>query len=271
GQPPLWNLFLGIVLWASPDRAMLPIIFRFLYSGMALASVLLLCALLRRVSVARPLAFVVALVIMLTPALILYDSTTYYTVPAMLLLASIGWLLHRCVDDFSPSRALALFFAMAALIYLRSMFQWQWFVVLVGFCALVLPGHRRQVLLAALVPLLIIFALYGKNAWITGHFATSSWMGMSLSKLTTLAIDHDERERMVAAGQLSPMALNDFPFDRPKAYDRFFETVEPTGITVLDQGIKSTGEVNYNHLAYVKVSQQALEDALVSIRTHPGV
>src|SRR5699024_2884656 len=33
----------------------------------------------------------------------------------------------------------------------------------------------------------------------------------------------------------------------------------------------STGHVNYNHLAYVKVSQQALEDALVSIRTHPGV
>src|SRR5699024_8517583 len=117
----------------------------------------------------------------------------------------------------------------------------------------------------------IIFALYGKNAWITGHFATSSWMGMSLSKLTTLAIDHDERERMVAAGQLSPMALNDFPFDRPKAYDRFFETVEPTGITVLDPRITSPAEANYNHLAYVKVSQQALEDALVSIRTHPGV
>ncbi len=269
GQPPLYNLILGLVLNTSNNEAVLTVLFRCIYSGMALASVLLLYALLRRLSIHRAASFTIALLFMLTPALILYESIPYYTVPILVLLGAIAWLFHACVSNFTLTRALALFLAMAALIYLRSMFQWQWFVVLVGFCALVLPGYRRHVLLAAVLPLALVLALYAKNAVITGHFATSTWMGMSLSKLTTLAIDRDERERMVEDGKLSRLALNDFPFDTPEAYDHYFEKVEPTGIAVLDQKRKSTGHVNYNHLAYASVSQQALEDAIVSVRTHP--
>ncbi len=269
GQPPLYNLLLGLVLKTTTNDTVLAAIFRCIYSGLALASVLLLYALLRRLSISRAASFMIALVFMLTPALILYESIPYYAVPILALLGLIAWLFHACVSDFTPWRAFALFLAMAALIYVRSMFQWQWFVVLAAFCVLVMPGYRRQVLLASIVPLILILALYGKNAAITGHFATSAWMGMSLSKLTTLAIDEDQRQRMVDAGKLSPMAMQDFPFAPPEDYADIFESVEPTGITVLDQKRKSTGHINYNHLAYVKVSQQALEDAIVSVRTHP--
>ena len=130
----------------------------------------------------------------------LYEAIPYYTLPILILLGAIAWLFHACLEHPGFGRLCALFAAMAALIYVRSMFQWQWFVVLAFFCVLVLPGHRRQVFAAAAIPLLIVFALYGKNLAITGHFATSDWMGMSLSKLTTLALDHDERERLVAEG-----------------------------------------------------------------------
>jgi hypothetical protein len=151
------------------------------------------------------------------------------------------------------------------------MFQWQWFVVLALFCALVLPGYRKAVFAAAVIPLALVFALYGKNVMVTGHFATSDWMGMSLSKLTTLAIDQPERERLVESGALSDMALLDFPFNTPEAYADIFDDVEPTGITVLDQKRKSTGHVNYNHLAYADVSEQALDDAIAAVRIHPEI
>lgn len=271
GQPPLYNLMLGLVLKISDNELVLTLIFRTLYSAMALGSVLLLYAVMRRLAVARLLAFTIAVVFMLTPALVLYEAIPYYTLPILILLGAIAWLFQACVQRFTLGHALALFTVMAVLIYTRSMFQWQWFVVLAGFTVLVLPGHRRQVLLAAALPLILIFALYGKNLMVTGHFVTSDWMGMSLSKLTTLAIDHDERQRMVDAGDLSDMAMIDFPFNTPETYPDIFAATPATGIAVLDQGRKSTGHINYNHLAYAAVSQQALDDAVVAVKTHPEV
>ncbi|MES1927144.1 hypothetical protein [Salinisphaera sp. T31B1] len=271
GQPPLYNLMLGLVLKLGDNTLLLAATFRLLYSAMALASVLLLFGVMRRLGVSKPLAFTVALVFMLTPALALYEAIPYYTLPILALLGAIAWLFQSLMTRFSLGHCLALFVAMAVLIYTRSMFQWQWFVVLAAYCALVLPGYRRQVLLAAAVPLIAIFALYGKNLMITGHFATSDWMGMSLSKLTTLAIDHDERQRMVEAGALSDMAMIDFPFNTPETYPEIFAATPATGIPVLDQKRRSTGHINYNHLAYAEVSQQALDDALAAIRTHPDV
>lgn len=269
GQPPLYNLMLGLVLKTSQNDTVLALLFRGLYSAMALATVLLLYALMRRLDVRMAIAFSGALAFMLTPALVLYEAIPYYTLPILILLGAIAWLFHACLERPGFGRLCALFAAMAALIYVRSMFQWQWFVVLAIFCALVLPGHRRQVFAAAAIPLLIVFALYGKNLAITGHFATSDWMGMSLSKLTTLALDHDERERLVADGQLSQMALQDAPFKPPDAYPWIFEELEPTGTPVLDQRYKSTGHVNFNHIGYAEVSQQALDDALTSVRLYP--
>ena len=271
GQPPLYNLVLGAVLKLSDDPLVLSILFRSIYSALAIASVLLLYSLVRKLTGSLWLAFGVALVFMLTPALVLYEAIPYYTLMILALLGVIAWLFHLCMERFTFGRAFAMFLAMAALIYTRSMFQWQWFVVLAMFCALVLPGYRKAVLGAALVPLAIVFALYGKNLMVTGHFATSDWMGMSLSKLTTLAIDKDERQRMADSGLISDMSLMDFPFNTPEEYADFFDAVEPTGITVLDQKRKSTGHVNYNHLAYADVSEQALADAIAAVRIHPTV
>jgi len=270
GQPPLYNLMLGLVLKISDDDMVLAAIFRGLYSAMALASVLLLYAVMRRLGVGKTLAFVVAVVFMLTPALVLYEAIPYYTLPILALLGAIAWLFQACMQRFSLPCAVALFMAMAVLIYTRSMFQWQWFVVLAIFTALVLPGHRRQVLLAAALPLLLVFALYGKNLVITGHFATSDWMGMSLSKLTTLAIDDAERQRMIDTGELSELASLK-AFSPPEQYPQTFEATPATGIAVLDSPRRSTDHINYNHLAYVAISDQALADALVSIRAHPEV
>lgn len=271
GQPPLYNLVIGLVLKLGDDPLTLTIAFRALYSALTIASVLLLYSLVRKLTDNAKLAFGVAALFMLTPALVLYEAIPYYTLMILALLGTIAWLFHLCMERFTFVRALAMFLAMAALIYTRSMFQWQWFVVLALFCGLVLPGHRKAVFAAAVVPLALVFALYGKNVMVTGHFATSDWMGMSLSKLTTLAIDKPERQRLVEAGELSDMALMDFPFNTPEAYADIFDDVEPTGITVLDQKRKSTGHVNYNHLAYADVSEQALDDAIASVRIHPEV
>ncbi|MGB7757574.1 MAG: hypothetical protein WBL23_16085 [Salinisphaera sp.] len=275
GQPPLYNLLLGIVVKLSAVLGggdwLTAGLFRVIFALMALGAVLLLYALLRRMGT-RPLAAaLVAGLFMCSPALMLYESLPYYTVIVLLLLVAIVWLFDACVREFRPGRAFALFGAMAVLIYTRSLFQIEWFAVLVLYAVLVLPGHRRTVLIAAALPCVLILALYAKNVAVIGEFSTSDWMGMSLAKLTTLKLDYGERARLVADGRMTQLALDDKAFDIPEAYEGTVVQKPHTGIAVLDHKRKTTGHVNFNYLPYAQISEMARHDALVAIRTHPGV
>lgn len=275
GQPPLYNLLLGVVVKLSGALGggdfLTAGLFRVIFALMALGSVLLLYVLLRRVGTGTGPAAIVAGLFMCSPALMLYESLPYYTVIVLLLLLAIVWLFDACLRDFRPGCAFALFSAMAVLIYTRSLFQIEWFVVLAAYAVLVLPGHRRAVLVAAALPFVFILALYAKNVAVIGEFSTSDWMGMSLAKLTTLELDHSERERLVARGRMTQLALDDKAFDIPEAYEGTVVQKPHTGIAVLDHKRKTTGHVNFNYLPYAQISGMARHDALVAIRTHPGV
>lgn len=275
GQPPLYNLLLGVVVKLSAltgggDFATAAL-FRVIFAGCALATVLLLYAVLRRLGAGVGIATGVAALFMCSPALILYESLPYYTLPVIALLGLIVWLFDGCMRAFTPGRALALFLAMTVLIYTRSMFQIQWFIVLVGFCTLVLPGYRRTVLLAAALPLVLIVALYAKNYAVIGEFSTSDWMGMSLAKLTTLELDRDQRRQLVAEGRMTPLALDDKAYDIPESYEGTVVKHPDTGIAVLDYKRKSTDHINFNYLPYAEISRMYRHDALVAIRTNPSV
>jgi len=275
GQPPLYNLVLGLVLKTSAvfggNDWLTAGLFRVLFGLLALVSCLLLYGLLRNLGTGRRIAFIVTAIFMCSPALVLYESLPYYTVMVLACLLVIAWLFHRCMTGFTPARALALALAMAVLVFTRSLFQIEWMMVLVAYTALVLPGHRRTVALAAAVPLLLVVGLYAKNVAVIGQFSTSDWMGMSLAKLTTLKLDTPEREQLVAAGKMSPMALDDKAFDIPEAYEDHIGGVPHTGIAVLDKKRKSTGHINYNYRPYATISSMATHDALAAVRAHPDV
>jgi hypothetical protein len=269
GQPPLYNLMLGLVLKLFPTPEGQRVAFHLLYGSMSLATILLLYDLTRRLGVPRWPAFAGALLFACSPALILYESLPYYTVPVTCVLTASAWLFCRTLARFSAARAHGLCWTLAGLIYLRSLFQLPWLLVVLGFCALALRGHRRAFLAASCAPLLLVLGLYGKNLWLTGHFATSSWLGMSVIKLSALRLPRSERKRLVGAGSLSPLALSDTTYNPPEHYPERFARAPHTGIPVLDRPYKSTGHVNYHHLAYVDISQQALADALSAIRLDP--
>lgn len=271
GQPPLYNLLLGTLLKLGGEGALLSAVFHAVYSAMALATCLLLFRLLRGLGVQGWLSFVASSLFMLSPALVLYENIPYYSIPVLFLLTSTSVLFQRALVRPEPGPLLALFCTMAALIYTRSLFQVYWFVALAGFCLLVLPGRRRHVLLAALAPLLLIVALYVKNGIVTGHFATSSWLGMSAVKLSVHQLPMRQREELVARGRLTELALRDTTYDPPEALAPYFARTRGTGIPVLDQPFKSTRHSNYHNLAYVAVSRDELHDALYVMSRYPRV
>lgn len=270
GQPPLYNLFLGLVLKLSPDPAVISRAFSLIYMVMGLLFTILVYRLLRRLGAAQSTSFLVTALFMLSPAVILYENIPYYTYPVAVLLCVCALYFHKMVSGFRFVDALVLFMTMAVLIHTRSLFQIQWFVVLAMYALWAMPGNRRQILAAAAVPFLLVVLLYAKNGVIIGHFATSSWLGMSFSKVATLPIELSERHAMVRAQVLSPLALKR-PYRPPERYPFYTARAEanPTGVPVLDRQRKSTGHINFNYIAYVGVSDQYLEDALVALKTHP--
>lgn len=270
GQPPLYNLMLGALLKATRDEERLAALFHCVYSGMALATCLLLFRLMRQLAVARWLAIVGSGLFMMSPALVLYENIPYYSVPVLLLLTASVSLFLRAQLACSFRNFSWLFLTMAALIYTRSMFQVFWFLALLGLCLLARPTVWRTILGAALTPLLLILALYGKNALVTGHFSTSSWLGMSVVKLSVHALPPPLRRELVAQGVLSTLAYRDTTYDPPEALADYFARAPHTGIPVLDQSHKSTGHANYNHLAYVAYSSDCLRDSLYVMAHYPA-
>lgn len=268
GQPPLYNLVLGLAFKLAPQPAFAAWGLSLLYTGMGLLLTIALYRLLRRLEVATPVAFAAAALFMLSPAAILYENVPYYTLPAAWLLTLATLYCHRTMSRFAFRRALVLFSLLAALIYVRALFQLPWLIVLGLFLLWALPGQRRPLLAAAAVPLLLVVLLYGKNLNVIGQFNTSSWMGMSLSKLTTMRLDEDERAARAAAGKLSRLATVP-PFRVPEAYPEHLADTPATGIPVLDRKRKSSEHINFNHLAYAAVSRQYLADALTVLHEEP--
>ncbi len=268
GQPPLYNLFLGLALKLAPSAAGAAWLLSAAYMAMGLLLVIVLYRLLRGLGVAAWPSVAVATLFLLSPATILYENIPYYTCPAALLLCLCALLFQRMVTAFTPGRALALFLCMTALIYTRSLFQIPWFAALVLFCLWALPGHRRQILVTAALPLVLIALLYAKNGLIIGQPSTSSWLGMSLAKLTTMRLSQTQRRAMIDAGELSPLARVP-PYSVPEAYRAYEPSVPATGIPILDQKRKSTAHINFNYRIYPIVSRQYLDDALTVVKKRP--
>jgi hypothetical protein len=110
-------------------------------------------------------------------------------------------------------------------------------------------------LIAAAVPVLLVVSLYAKNKVLFGHFAASTWTGMSLGHLTIDPLPREEAERLVAAGTLSPASAHP-AFARARVYQgAYFDPPPVTRVRALYWEEKTTGAPNYNHAAYIRISR----------------
>jgi hypothetical protein len=124
------------------------------------------------------------------------------------------------------------------------------------------------VMTVAAIPLLLVAGWYGKNAWLFGNFSASSWMGLGMSNISTLLVKKEELQPMVDSGALSRYAL----ISRYEEMASLFhsDNAAPTGIPVLDQVAKSTGQHNFNNLQIVAVDRHYRADAIAVARRYPA-
>jgi hypothetical protein len=123
---------------------------------------------------------------------------------------------------------------------------------------------------AAIAPLAAVLAVYVKNAILFGFFGASSWLGMSVARMTLPYASEQTVRKLAEAGRLSPIATIE-PFSPLSIYPVEYRNRPPAmshpALTAVN---KSTGHINYNHAAFVDVSRDYLADALTVMRTQPS-
>ena len=267
-QPPLFNLALGCCLKAGPSAG--PVILHGLY--LALGLVLALTLLIGLVELGWPerTAILAVSAVGLTPGWIVYENWLFYDFPVMVLLAVAVVALLRLVRAGSDIDRGVFLVAVVLVALTRSLFHLVW---LAGCVACLLPAMPRRRSRSAMLslPLLVVGALYAKNAVLFGFFGSSSWLGMSLDRMVTARLDPGVRRDLATAGILSSFAVIP-PFSPLEWYEKAVGVRFPDSpVPALGRRVKENGQPNFNHLGFLEVSERCRGDALEVIRRFPGV
>ncbi len=266
-QPPLFNLFLGVVLKLFPHHEEMA--FNVIYLGMGLGLYVALYALMRRAGVSRAIALAASTWFAASPAFVLYEHWLFYTFPIALLLVISCLLFSSSLarPRFWPS--FGLFGVVFLLCTLCSTFHLVFFLSVMAALLAARWRNRRAILAAAVAPLVLLVGLYAKQYVLFGQLTTSSWFGMNSSSVTVRAVPVERRQALVAERKLTPLAM--IPrFSELGAYPAAYAKVRGLErVRALRQIRKSTGANNFNHLAYIAISEDYLRDDLYVLRHQP--
>jgi hypothetical protein len=267
-QPPLFNLLTGLLYqFFSPQSK----VYQFLFLVVGLFLGLALYWLGLRLGLRRWLSALLAAWFMVSPATVLYENLYFYTYVVAFLLVLSALALSRFLETDHFWWGLG-FAALAACLCLTwAIFHLFWMIAVLALAAVYCRDRRRLVWIA-LVPVLIVTGWYVKNDLLFGNFGSSSWMGMNLSHVTFLSplTPQSVREELMDQGKLSPYPVTD-AFRPISSYEGILPVPPARGIPVLDEKLKSTEAINFNHPFYIALSNRMAKEAIHFVRAYPGV
>ena len=273
-QPPLYNLFLGLVLKCVPEAAA-PAVFESVFLAFGYLGILGIYALLLELGTPRRAALAAALVQTLSTTWLVYESWLFYTLPTAVLItwASVG--LARAARGSAPAAA-AFAASVATLSWTRATYQPVWVAAALALLLVAVragtPRVRSTAWRVSIVALALTLALPAKNYLLVGSFTSSSWLGMNLARMTTERLDEATRAEWVRTGRLSAVAALP-PFSPLSAYPEEWRALPP-GVPLhpaLLEPSKAEGSPNLNHAAYVRIGREYGRAAVEVIRSRPGV
>jgi hypothetical protein len=268
-QPPLFNLFLGLVVKCFPEHTNAA--FHVTYLGAGLALSLSLLELMERLKVPAGLSVALTVLYVISPTTVLYENMLLYDYPVAVLLVLAALSLAHWSARRGIVPGLLFFLLLAVIVLTRSVFQPIWTVVVMGLVLIFSKIPGKTVLSAAALPLALVLAWQAHNFHRFGVTGTSSWLGMNMSRNTVERLPREVLDRLIRQGQVSPAAaLPAFgAFDQ---YRGFLPEPRLTHVPALDQEFKRPPSygLNYNYLGYITVSRVRLRDALSAIESMPG-
>ena len=267
-QPPLFNLLIGLAskLFHDPVTAL-----AWMWTASGLCMTLTIQATLQRLGWPGRFAAPAAVACALSLPWIAYENWLFYDFPCTALLAFGGYCLLRAAGRADHRWAAAFAATLLALAWTRSLFHLAWVIAAAVLFVASSPGARRRATLWMLVPALLVVGLFAKNAAVFGFFGSSSWLGLSLTKMTVQRLSPEERAAMIRDGRISAYAAVP-PFGPLAAYEaitgaRFTDDPLPA----LGARVRSSGNPNFNHRAFVEIAGVRFQDAVAVVRMRPDV
>lgn len=267
-QPPLFNLFLGIVLKLSPVNY--GIIFGLCYSVLGLSFAVSLFLVMTELGVSDILAVVLTSLFMISPFTVLYENWLFYEYPTAVLLCLSLLFFHRFVSDGKFVNGVILFTLLAFIVLTRSMFHMFWFIGIAIVLILYRTHDYKKVILAFIIPLAIVSSVYAKNLYVFKTFSLGSeYIGHNIARMTTFELPESLRKKLIKENSISPVCSMQI-FSSVSAYEPYIK-FKKTGIPLLDREYKTTGFVNAHNLAYLDISNRYLHDAFYVARHYPSI
>lgn len=263
---PLMNLFAGVGLRLFGEHA--GAFFGLCFYVLGFLVALCVYTLTLKLSASRIAAGVTTALLVFSPSFVLYENWMLYDFPAIALLTFAALALYEFMQTRSTKWGIAFFALLAALCLTRSLFHLAWMVVITALLMTIAWPQRRQILIVAALPLLVVTLWYGKNLYYFGTFSTSSWMGLGLSNITTSLVPQARLIPLVQQGRLTPWALISRFDSRGLIFQGQLRA--PTGILVLDLPFKVDGRKNYNFRDILAIDRIYTADAFTVMREFPA-
>jgi hypothetical protein len=267
-QPPLFNFITGLLYQRFSPQS---IIFQWLFLLLGLVFSLILYWLGLRLRLKPWVSACLVVWFMVSPATALYENLYFYTYPVAFILVLSALTLSKFLETENFWWGLGFFSLIASLCLIWAIFHLFWMMAVI-FLVAVFYRNWRKLATVSLVPLLLVTGWYAKNLLLFGTFAASSWVGMNLSHVTFLSplTSQSVRDQLLKQGELSSYPVTE-AFRPVENYDGLIPLPSPSGIPVLDESLKSTEAVNFNHSFYVELSKKMYGDAIHFMRVYPDL
>lgn len=269
-QPPLFNLFVGVVLRWSPLPAALS--FQILYTVCGLGIVIALRVLLLEFGFAPLAATIGTTAVAANPILLGYENIVTYEYPvAFLLLLSVLACL-RYAERRSLRNLLGFVSLLTAIALTRALLHPMWLVASITFVVIAARPRAQwpQVIAVLAIPVVLVGAVVVKNQVRFDEPTMSSWLGMNLGRGVIASLPRHDVDALIRSGDLSP-AARIAPFSGYEAYAaRFGPCRTHFREPALRAATRPNGISNFNAACYLPVYRDAQTNALHAISARPG-
>ncbi len=268
-QPPLHNLVIGLVAWSPLPLAGTVFV---LFVGCLLVVGYGLLDLLVRWRVPVAGAAVAAAFAVADPALLSTIRIASYEVPLAAMLVALFWVLDRHLRQPTGRRLAAVVALALALVLTRALFHPAWLAIVLAVVLVARPPTRRQVLLAAGVPAVLVGGLVVKNAVLVDSASLSSWTGFNLQRgvlgpmpasSVDDAVDAGAVSSLAAAPPWQPLATYAPWLDGCRAGHRHPALADPA------KDVRGVAIPNFNHECYVGLYDESRANAATMVRREP--
>ncbi|MDP4250641.1 MAG: hypothetical protein Q8918_11085 [Bacteroidota bacterium] len=263
-QPPVFNLFLGLMLKVFGSRSLLA--FAVSFKIISLINGLLLMSIVRKITHSPFLPLLLSLAYLLSPATLIYECELFYTSFISLLLLISVYFLIRIPGKSSWSNTIGFFLPLVLLGLTRSVYHILWLSAVAGvflFYFRTKPVFYK-ILTAGILSLLLLGSWYIKNKILFDKLSVSTWIGMTLARNVFHDNEIKDSSRIEAYGSFSRISLYK-KFIDPQ-FEKKFEGLNDRDLL---QEMKNDSFINENNVNYIPVSDLYQKASLARIRSKP--